>query len=351
MISLSRPLRKDTIQSFKTDRSIASVPFFQGSAGIRVLSSCIPLPSSKTKAEFVQPMLLLRAERLPEGPNWLYELKLDGYRAIGARAEGRVHLWSRNEKDFGTRYPGITKALANLPDKTVVDGEIVALDEAGKPSFSALQNHRSAQAPLVYYVFDVMVLAGRDLRAERLDRRKQLLEEKVMPGLSDPIRPTPELPGTLDELIHAVRAQGFEGLVAKRRDSRYEPGERSGAWAKMRVNRTQEFVIGGYTVGGRHFDALILGYWDGDRLMYAARTRSGFTPVLREQLHQRFQGQETPECPFANLPEARAGRWGEGLTAGKMKDCRWLKPILMGQFEFVEWTPDKHLRHSRFVRL
>jgi bifunctional non-homologous end joining protein LigD len=139
--------------------------------------------------------------------------------------------------------------------------------------------------------------------------------------------------------------------VAKRRDSPYEPGERSGAWVKMRVNQTQDFVIGGYTLGGGHFDALIFGYWEGDRLMYAARTRSGFTPAVREQLHQRFRGLETPECPFANLPEARAGRWGEGLTAAKMKNCRWLTPVLVGQFEFVEWTPDKHLRHSRFVAL
>src|SRR3984957_6925496 len=106
-----------------------------------------------------------------------------------------------------------------------------------------------------------------------------------------------------------------------------------------------------YTVGGRHFDALIFGYWEGDKLMYAARTRSGFTPALREQLHQRFRGLETPECPFANLPEARAGRWGEGLTAEKIKNCRWLKPAVVGQFEFVEWTPDKPLRHSRFVGL
>jgi len=281
----------------------------------------------------------------------LYELKLDGYRAIAAKADGRVQLWSRNEKDLGSRYPGIVQALAHLPNNTVVDGEIVALDEAGKPSFSALQNYGSSKAPLVYYVFDVMVLAGRDLTAEKLNRRRELLEENVMPRLSDPVRPTPELPGTLDELIHAVRVQGFEGLVAKRRDSRYEPGERSGAWAKMRVNRTEEFVIGGYTVGARHFDALIFGYWEGERLMYAARTRSGFTPALREQLSQRFRGLETPECPFANLPEARAGRWGDGLIAAKMNTCRWLKPVLVGHFEFVEWTPEKHLRHSRFVGL
>jgi ATP-dependent DNA ligase len=247
-------------------------------------------------------MLLVRTERLPESPNWLYELKLDGFRAIAGKAEGRVHLWSRNEKEFGSRYPGIIKALANLPDNTVVDGEIVALDESGKPSFKALLNYGSSRAPLVYYIIDVMVLAGRDLSRERLDRRRKFLEEKVLPFLSDPIRPSPELPGILDELIHAVRIQGFEGLVAKRRDSGYEPGQRSGAWAKMRVNEGQEFVIGGYTPGGKTFDALIFGYYDGPQLLYAA-PRSGFTPALRESLMRRFRGLETSQCPFANLPE------------------------------------------------
>jgi bifunctional non-homologous end joining protein LigD len=148
-----------------------------------------------------------------------------------------------------------------------------------------------------------------------------------------------------------VKEQGLEGLVAKRRDSRYEPGERSGAWAKMRVNEGQEFVIGGYTVGGRAFDALVFGYYEGADLIYVARTRNGFTPAGRDQLMKNFRGLETPKCPFANLPEARSGRWGQGLTAAKMKDCRWLKPVLVGQFEFREWTPDNHLRHSRFVAL
>jgi bifunctional non-homologous end joining protein LigD len=118
--------------------------------------------------------------------------------------------------------------------------------------------------------------------------------ELVLPHLSDPIR--------------AVREQGLEWLVAKRLDSVYEASQRSGAWRKMRVDRSQESVTGGYTVSGRHFDALIFGYWEGDRLMYAARTRSGFTPALREQLHQRLRGLEVSECPFANLPEARVGR-------------------------------------------
>lgn len=116
----------------------------------------------------------------------------------------------------------------------------------------------------------------------------------------------------------------------------------------MRVKRGQEFVIGGYTPGPKNFDALIFGYYEGD-LIYVARTRNGFTPATREKLFQRLRAVETTQCPFANLPETKSGRWGFGLTAAKMSECRWLKTKLVGQFEFTEWTPDNHLRHTRFV--
>ena len=114
----------------------------------------------------------------------------------------------------------------------------------------------------------------------------------------------------------------------------------------MRVNQGQEFVIAGYTVGPRNFDAVIFGHYEGDSLIYVARTRNGFTPASREALFKRFQGLETAPCPFANLPETKAGRWGVGLTAAKMAECRWLVPVLVGSFEFPEWTPDDHLRMS-----
>ena len=194
-------------------------------------------------------------------------------------------------------------------------------------------------------------LAGRDVTREPLSARQALLEDKVLPHLGEPVRHLAPLDGTLRTLVHSVKAHGFEGLVAKRRDSRYEPGLRSGAWRKMRVNRGQEFVIGGYTLGTRTFDALVIGYYEDGRLLYASRTRNGFTPALRAQLFKKFRGLETDVCPFANLPEQKGGRWGEGLTAKKMKECRWLKPVLVGQFEFLEWTADNHLRHTRFVAL
>ena len=203
----------------------------------------------------------------------------------------------------------------------------------------------------MYYVFDLLVLAGRDVRGETLEARRELLERRVLPKLTQPVHHLQELDASLHDLVASVKAQGLEGLVAKRRDSRYEPGLRSGAWQKMRVNRGQEFVIGGYTIGTKTFDALVFGYYEGDRLIYAARTRNGFTPVVRAQLMKKFKALEIKECPFANLPEAKSGRWGAGLTAAKMKDCRWLKPVLVGQFEFLEWTGENHLRHSKFIAL
>jgi DNA ligase D-like protein (predicted ligase) len=307
--------------------------------------------STSSSAGFIQPMLLLRTDSLPDNEQWLYELKLDGYRAIAFKRNGVVHLRSRNDNDFSGRYPGVVKGLAKMPDNTVIDGEVIAFDDDGRPSFNALQNYGSAAAPVIYYVFDVMVLAGHDVMREPLEKRRELLEQKVLPTLSEPVRYASSLDAALPVLVQSVKEQGFEGLVAKRRNSVYESGLRTGAWMKMRVNRGQEFVIGGYTRGTKTFDALIFGYYDGEKLMYVARTRNGFTPVARAQLFRKFKGLEVAECPFANLPEARSGRWGQGLTKAKMAECQWLKPVLVGQFEFLEWTADNHLRHSKFIGL
>jgi DNA ligase D-like protein (predicted ligase) len=305
---------------------------------------------ARVKARFIKPMLLLSTDRLPDDPaKWEYQLKLDGYRAIAFKTGNTLHLRSRNDNDFSRRYPAVLRGLAKLPDETVIDGEIVALDEDGRPSFNALQNSIGSETSVVFYVFDLIVLSGRDVSAEPLTARRALLERKVLPTLADPVRYAGILEASLRDLIHAVKTQGFEGLVAKRCNSRYESGLRSGAWMKMRINRGQEFVIGGYTIGTRTFDALVIGYYEDGRLMYASRTRNGFTPVLRQQLFKKFRGLEIAECPFVNLPEARSGRWGQGLTKEKMADCRWLKPVMVGQFEFVEWTADNHLRHTKFI--
>jgi bifunctional non-homologous end joining protein LigD len=165
--------------------------------------TCVRLADvpSKTKAHFVEPMLLLRTETLPEGREWLYEIKLDGYRALAIKTGGKIQLRSRNDNDFSHRYPAIVHALTALPNETVIDGEVVALDESGKPSFQTLQNYGSAGAPLHFYVFDVLILAGRDVMAEPLAKRLALIEKRILPKLSEPIRYSPQLHASLRNLI------------------------------------------------------------------------------------------------------------------------------------------------------
>src|SRR5580693_5994670 len=168
------------------------------------------------KAQFIGPMLLLRAEKLPDGSEWLKELKLDGYRALAIKTGGKVHLRSRNNNDFNARYPGIVKALAPMPDETVIDGEVVALDAEGRPSFNTLQNYGSSGVPLHFFIFDLLVLKGRDVMGLPLLERRALIEKHILPKLDDPIRYSPILEGSLKDLIASVKAQGLEGLVAKR---------------------------------------------------------------------------------------------------------------------------------------
>jgi ATP-dependent DNA ligase len=225
------------------------------------------------------------------------------------------------------------------------------LDEQGRRSFNLLQNYATSEYTLVFYAFDVPILAGKNLMREPLRVRRELLRAQVIPTLAEPIRFSETLEASPRELIHAVREQGLEGIVAKRLDSPYEPGRRSGAWVKMRVNKGQELVIGGYIPASGSFDAILVGYYEGKHLLYAAKIRNGFAPASRVALFERFRGLERATCPFRNLPETKRGRWGEGLTEGDMIMCRWLEPRLVASIEFLEWTPDNHLRHSRFVGL
>src|SRR5215475_7772018 len=146
-------------------------------------------------------MLLLKTGKLPGDGDWLYELKLDGYHAIAFKTGGKVHLRSRNDKDFDKKYPTIVTALAGMPDETIIDGELVALDDAGKPSFNALQNLASSKTPIVYYIFDIMMLEGIDVTREPLSRRRQLLEQAILPKLSEPIKYSSELDSELSDLI------------------------------------------------------------------------------------------------------------------------------------------------------
>ncbi len=308
-------------------------------------------PHPLQPARFVEPMQCLAVATLPEGPDWEYEIKLDGYRALGISSAGLVRLMSRNGNDFSARFASVARALSKLPDDTIVDGEIVALDETGRPSFNVLQNYNSSAASLQFYLFDLPHLAGKNLRDRPLDQRRELLCAKVMPRLPEEVRFSETLQAPVAEVVAAVRKQCLEGVIAKRRDSLYEPGRRSGAWVKMRINKGQELVIGGYVPSGRNFDSLIVGYYEGDDLIYVARVRNGFVPAVRATVFERFHKLEIKGCPFTNLPQRDKGRWGQGLTGDKMAECRWLKPQLVAQIEYADWTDVNHLRHSKFIAL
>jgi DNA ligase D-like protein (predicted ligase) len=344
-VSVVNPLhRKPGITSFFRDIQ----PEFGDSLMNTKTLSALP----KAEIHFIEPMYARLVDKLPQGQEWLYEVKFDGYRCLAGRDSTEVTLWSRRGNLFTTQFPHIAQACERLPPNTLLDGEIVALDESGRISFNLPQHHRSKAQALLFYVFDVLVYRGRSLLKEPLERRREVLGEAIRAaagqGKAGPIAMSESLAASVADLVRVAREFGFEGVVAKRKDSVYESGKRTGAWVKYKVNRGQEFVIGGYTPGNP-LDALIVGYYEGKRLLYAAKVRNGFVPQLRREVASRFKGLEIDACPFANLPERKRTQWA--LTKEEMKNCVWLKPQLVAQIEFTEWTPDGHLRHSKFVGL
>jgi bifunctional non-homologous end joining protein LigD len=294
-------------------------------------------------------MECLPVGRLPEGPEWVYELKLDGYRAQAIRETKGVRLYSRNGKDYNKKFPQVVAELSHaIGTGTAIDGELVALDKGGRPSFSVMQN-AGPDSQVIFFAFDVLSHQGKDLKALPLRDRLAIL--KIAFTASGNVQFSETFPGPALSFVTAVWGMGGEGIVAKRLNSRYEPGKRSGAWQKMRINVGQEFVIGGFTPGAYGFDAVIVGFYEKGKPIYVARVRAGFVPSLRRELYARLAPLISDKCPFANLPEASAGRWGQGLTAKKMKECIWVRPEVVAQFEFLEWTGSNQVRHIKYVGL
>jgi ATP-dependent DNA ligase len=212
-----------------------------------------------------------------------------------------------------------------------------------------ISTFRSAEAHITYYAFDVLMHKGRDLTALPLSERRKVLRTLIKP--SEHVALSEVSDQTASEMLAFVRSHGLEGIVAKRADSVYQPGLRTGLWSKHRINLGQEFVIGGYTPGTHGLDALIVGFYEGQKLRYAARVRAGFIPATRREVFAKIKDLTTTKCPFANLPEKQAGRWGQGLTAEKMKECVWLRPEAVARIDFLEWTGADHLRHTKFVAM
>jgi bifunctional non-homologous end joining protein LigD len=184
-----------------------------------------------------------------------------------------------------------------------------------------------------------------------LEKRREWLQAALTKA-RDPVKFSATLEPDADSLIAAAKRTGLEGIVAKRRDSRYEPGKRSGAWVKFKLNQDQELVIGGYLPGNRGFDSLLVGYYRNGKLIFCGKVRNGFKEVgSKERVFARFKGLGITKCPFDNLPEPANARRGLALTAEGMDLCCWLKPKLVAQIGIREWTPDGHLRHATFLGL
>lgn len=296
--------------------------------------------------------MLAKLVKRPPAGDWIFEIKLDGYRALAFKNGKKVGLVSRNRNDLGGQFPEVMEAVSKLRSKdAILDGEIVALDETGRSSFHALQTAGVAERPAIYYyVFDLLRLNGRDLSQLPLVERKR----RLIGARAGIVRFSCSLEADFETLLQKAEELKLEGLMAKRPLSRYEPGQRSGAWVKIKLVQKQEFVIGGYTEpsGARlHFGGVLVGFREGEKLRFCASVGSGFNDKLLRSLHQKFQTIAQKECPFVNLPERKRGRFGQGITASQMKRCHCVKPILKCTVTFSEWTPDGKLRHPVFVDL
>lgn len=296
---------------------------------------------------FIEPMELLAVNRLPEGPDWSYEVKLDGYRAQAIHS-ARMRLLSRRGKDFSKQFAMTYRALTSaLPAESIVDGELVALDVEGRPSFELIQNSASSGAPVVFFAFDILILAGRDVRSLPLHERQQLLRGSLQ--TSDLVQLSESFSVPAAQMIALAQENGLEGVVAKRLSSRYESGRRSGAWQKLCLTQAQEFVVGGFMPGTHDVDALLIGFYRGGKLYFCASVRAGFVPASRLALYSRLEPLITIRCPFVNVPEQSPGRWGQGLTAEKMEKCLWVRPKMVVRCAYQEWTVNDHLRRVSYV--
>ncbi|MEY2559968.1 MAG: bifunctional non-ous end joining protein LigD [Verrucomicrobiota bacterium] len=312
------------------------------------------LPAGKPR--FVDPMKPRLLETPPTTGDWSYELKFDGIRACAIKDGGKVSLISRNGNELRARYPNVGDAIKNLSvDQCVIDGEVVALDDAGRSSFQLLQGleMEGRKSPVCFYVFDLLQLNGRSLIGLPLTGRKQVLA-RLCDGIGDPIRYSGEIGGDAKPLLSEVQRRGLEGLIGKLRDSVYEPGRRSGAWIKLKCVNEQEFVIGGFTPpqGARkHFGAILVGYYEKKKFLFAGKVGTGFNTKSLASLSKKLKSEKRDDCPFADLPSKQGGQWVQGITPSMMRKIEWVNPVFVCQVKFAEWTRDGKLRQPVFLGL
>ena len=301
-------------------------------------------PAAHTQRKY-RLMLATLTDSVPKGDGWLHEIKWDGYRIVATVSGGEPELRSRKDQDYTKRFENVSKELVKAlktPD-CVVDGEVCALDEEGRPSFSAMQQAKSG-TPIVYYLFDLLEVDGEPIVDLPLEERRKRLEK-----LLDKRNKTVRFSESFDDgeaLLAAANAQGLEGIMSKRLGSRYLPGKRSRDWLKIKGHGRQEFVIAGYTRGqGRRegtLGALVLGMYEGKELVFAGNVGTGFNDREMDRLLAKLKPLARATPPFENVPKMPRVRKG---------DVTWVEPKLVAEVEFVEWTHDGRLRAPSYQGL
>jgi bifunctional non-homologous end joining protein LigD len=308
------------------------------------------LPAAKKTAKLpamIEPQLATLVDHAPSGSDWAYEVKFDGYRLLARIEKGKARLFTRNGLDWSERFPGIAAALGALPAKQLwLDGEACVMDEKGISRFGALQRYLSGESKLepLLMLFDLMFIDGQDLRELPLEQRKETLQQLLSTQAEDsPLRYSDHLLASGSDAQAQACQIGLEGLIGKRLDSTYI-GRRSRDWIKLKCRQRQEFVIGGYTPPGgsrSNFGSLLLGVYEAPgKLRYAGRIGTGFDARTLQSLHERMQALEMDTSPFIEIPPAQ-----------RVRGTRWLKPELVAEVTFAEWTDDGHVRQGAFVGL
>jgi bifunctional non-homologous end joining protein LigD len=314
-------------------------------------SSKTPDVSGTPREKFpktISPMLATLVNKPVDEEGWLYEIKWDGYRAIALCNGASIQLLSRNNKSFNEKFYPIPAALQALNLQAVLDGEIVVLNSAGASRFNALQNWRSeADGDLVYYVFDLLWLNGHSLVSLPLQQRRALLHQLIPP--EGAIRESEhfDLPGS--EFLQAAAKMGLEGIIAKKADSLYLPGERSKEWLKIKVQNRHEVVIGGFTHNDdspKPFSSLLVGVYEGNKLQYIGKIGTGFNDALQKEMMEKFKPLITGKVPFTHTPDInKPSRFRPNPPHAT---ATWLKPQLVCEVSYTEITEDGVMRHPSF---
>lgn len=295
------------------------------------------MPRETRLPKHLQPMLAILTDAPFDDPGWVFESKWDGFRLVASIENGRVTLYSRNGKIVSESYRQVAQALEKVKADAVLDGELVALDEQGISRFQLLQNALRAQATLRYYIFDLMFLDGNDLRRLPLLARKEKLRGML------PKHPllaySAHRPECGIKFFKEAEKRGLEGIMAKRATSPYLSGQRSRDWLKIKTARRQEVVIAGFTAPRRSrpcFGALVLAVREGKAWRYVGHVGTGFSHAVLRQLHERLLALRTDRSPFKQRVK------DEAVTT-------WVKPKLVAEVKFTEWTAAGKMRHPSFL--